>query len=377
MRLTRDSRASVHLDCLRGISALAVLAGHARSLFLVDYAHVAAPEFLTRSLYFATALGHQAVVVFFVLSGLLVGSAVVRGASDWHWKGYAVDRLCRLYVVLLPALIATAVWDFVGLAVGDRDVYAGVSGGTALSYDAASRSDVGHFLASAAFCQTILLPPFGSNAPLWSLANEFWYYVLFPMGVLAVRPGRVIARIGYLVGVGGIAWFVGDGILLLFPVWLAGAVILALPAIGSGRLVRLLAWLTGFGVLGLCAVIAAKRIPEASQDYILGAAAALWVYFLLHDRRPSVGSRWFRCYARVSRGLARSSYTLYLVHMPLLVFIRGLCPGDRWQPDAWAVLHLLIICATVWVYAQWFARLTEFRTDRLRGWAKARRGSPT
>jgi peptidoglycan/LPS O-acetylase OafA/YrhL len=37
------------------------------------------------------------------------------------------------------------------------------------------------FLGNLFFLQTVASPVFGSNAPLWSLANEFWYYVLFPL----------------------------------------------------------------------------------------------------------------------------------------------------------------------------------------------------
>ena len=40
--------------------------------------------------------------------------------------------------------------------------------------------------------QTILVPSFGGNFPLWSLANETWYYILFPLLVLVLR-GRSIA----------------------------------------------------------------------------------------------------------------------------------------------------------------------------------------
>ena len=36
------------------------------------------------------------------------------------------------------------------------------------------------FLGNAAFLQRILVPELGTNGPLWSLANEFWYYLLFP-----------------------------------------------------------------------------------------------------------------------------------------------------------------------------------------------------
>ena len=41
---------------------------------------------------------------------------------------------------------------------------------------------------NAFFLQTIVGPTFGSNGPLWSLAYEWWYYVLFPLALGAVWP---------------------------------------------------------------------------------------------------------------------------------------------------------------------------------------------
>ena len=43
-----------------------------------------------------TRLGHQAVVVFFVLSGLFVGGSVLRAGEDFRNGWYAVARLARL-----------------------------------------------------------------------------------------------------------------------------------------------------------------------------------------------------------------------------------------------------------------------------------------
>jgi len=43
--------------------------------------------------------------------------------------------------------------------------------------------------ANVFFLQTITVPVYGSNSPLWSLANEFWYYLLFPLLLLAPQRG--------------------------------------------------------------------------------------------------------------------------------------------------------------------------------------------
>ena len=79
------------------------------------------------------------------------------------------------------------------------------------------------FWGNAFFLQQTLVKTFGSDGPLWSLANEFWYYMLFPCMLIAMRPGtkwrsRVVHGLVLLLMVG----LLSHPIVALFPVWLAG-----------------------------------------------------------------------------------------------------------------------------------------------------------
>jgi peptidoglycan/LPS O-acetylase OafA/YrhL len=72
-------------------------------------------------------------------------------------------------------------------------------------------------------------------------------------------------------------------------------------------------------------------------------------------------------YSRIARGLAGFSYTLYVVHLPALVFISAwIVPYRRWQPDAVhvAIVAAIGICALGYAFA--IAWLTEYRTDAIR-----------
>src|SRR5580692_4520938 len=96
-------QSSVHLDAVRALAALTVFAGHARDLFIgspraaagLGHAATSAPH---------TTVGHLAVIVFFVLSGYLVGGGVLRNmtSNEWSWGGYTLQRLSRLWVALIP-----------------------------------------------------------------------------------------------------------------------------------------------------------------------------------------------------------------------------------------------------------------------------------
>src|ERR1035438_1552489 len=115
-----------NLDLLRGLAALLVCAGHLRAFLFVHFGEVKSPGAFDRLFYLGTGLSHQAVVIFFVLSGYLVGGSVFSAyqAGRWSWPNYALRRMSRLWVVLLPALVLTLALDSLGRCLGTAG-YAG------------------------------------------------------------------------------------------------------------------------------------------------------------------------------------------------------------------------------------------------------------
>ena len=90
-------RVSGILDCLRWVSALAVVVAHTANLMVARL--VATPvQFRSPALYlwtFSAGFGHQAVTTFFVLSGFLVGAPLVRIVQrdgQIPWKKYLVEQ---------------------------------------------------------------------------------------------------------------------------------------------------------------------------------------------------------------------------------------------------------------------------------------------
>src|SRR6266436_9495246 len=90
--------ASDSLDLIRAVAACVVMIGHLRTLFFVDFGHLSHGYWPLEALYFFTGFGHQAVIVFFVLSGFLISSTVIRshGLGKWSWRDYAINRATRL-----------------------------------------------------------------------------------------------------------------------------------------------------------------------------------------------------------------------------------------------------------------------------------------
>jgi peptidoglycan/LPS O-acetylase OafA/YrhL len=105
-----------YLDLTRGLAALVVFGGHLRSFLFVPFPQAGPLGWPWKTFYFATGLGHSAVMVFFVLSGFLIGGNVARSvrAGRWSWRDYAVKRMSRLWLVLIPALVLAATFDQFG-----------------------------------------------------------------------------------------------------------------------------------------------------------------------------------------------------------------------------------------------------------------------
>src|ERR1700722_6088811 len=99
--------ASVLLDALRGVAALLVCIDHWRYLLFIDYPQLTFHRKLLFLPYAMCTMGHQAVVVFFVLSGYLVGGHVLRARETgrWSWSVYLIQRGVRLWPVLVPAVV--------------------------------------------------------------------------------------------------------------------------------------------------------------------------------------------------------------------------------------------------------------------------------
>src|SRR5437660_11032583 len=69
-----SAAASDSFDLIRAVAAFAVMVGHLRTFFFVDFQHLQSKSFVLQILYFLTVFGHQAVIVFFVLCGFLMSS---------------------------------------------------------------------------------------------------------------------------------------------------------------------------------------------------------------------------------------------------------------------------------------------------------------
>jgi peptidoglycan/LPS O-acetylase OafA/YrhL len=344
-----------------------------RNFIMVDWHDVAVRSAPWAAFYWLTGFGRIAVIVFFVLSGYLVGGRALSAieADAFGVRAYTINRLSRLYPPLLAAIVLTALIDSIGLAYGNRLGYYdypnsyGIAGEThavaqSLTWPVA--------LANLGFLQWIVAPTFGSNSPLWSLSNEFWYYVFGPVFMLLghrarLSAGVVLVLIPLSVIVGRLA---GLEIVTLFSTWLAGA-----AAWRHSRACGL-ALLSATAILFL-GVIAAVRTLQGSgtiaaiSDLAIAASFAL---VLLVAGRAADGEGG-DLLSRINARMAGFSYSLYLVHVPVCFLLAAVvlqrnASTLRLQPGSGSLATFGLGLGTAMALAWLVSRLTEARTVRVR-----------
>lgn len=363
------------LNAARWISASAVVVYHTKQNLFPRHADLHGSTLLTRAFFVLTAFGHEAVIVFFVLSGFLVGgiSSLKALQGRFSLKDYAVGRFSRIYVVLIPALLLTAVLDVIGLH----------HFGQAPAYDQAHVVDGVTRLASSSLTVPVLIgnllmldgigaEQFGSNGPVWSLVCEWWYYVIFGACVVALTARRSLSRAAAAATVVCVVWALGIGALVLGLVWILGAAVFHLARRGYRSPPPLLCLIL-FGAVTLAThalrpAYVGGAAPDAvslAYDVALGACFSALV-FSVARRAPA---RWR--FATVHRWMADFSYSLYLTHYPVILLVVAAL-GPRSTPAAPVSLGgptLLAFAAAVcaaYGIAVLTSLLFERQTDRVR-----------
>ena len=336
---------SVALDAIRAMAAFLVLMQHATDLGLY-----------TGPYPFTQRLSHNCVVVFFVLSGLVISSSVQRRRSDLI--GYAIARVARIVpTAMLAVAVSCAVAIWIAVAAGGVSLAQlmtlSLSATTSLLF--VGENPLGHGLFA--------------NAPYWSLDYEVWYYALFGAGLFLRGSRRWLA-------LAVMAVLAGPNIVLLMPVWLVGVGLCHCRWARRVTLESAPIWLlSSFIAVALIArwdmqaLFAIRRLVPFSlgmaewlaTDYPLALAVAAGFIGLRPLAERLAGP--LGAIAPAVRHAAGFSFTLYLLHGPILLALRqaGLVAGAGPARFAAVLALVMLACAGI-------ARHCERRGDAIRGW---------
>ena len=340
---------SILLDLVRGLAALVVLGGH-----MVQMGMYTGPYPLSQM------SQHNAVLIFFVLSGLVMSHSVRSRPRDL--RTYAIARAARILPVSAFALALGYVLFAIARAEG---LEAGHEHQHARSADLTTLLLPVFFLSGP---EGIALPPW--NPPYWSLAYEVWFYALFGAAVFLHGKMRVLALVV-------LSLLAGWRVLLLLPSWLMGAW-LAGKDFRPDRQAAL-----ALGLAGSLLMLGASIFAKAAAGWLvpledaIGAQFSFSAFFLtdnlfalgiamifvalrsLAEAKKDLLQSW----AGPVRWLAGCSFSLYILHWPIISFLSafGYVAGDNvWLFAAYAF--------AIFAFCAWTARFTEHRSGDIRKW---------
>ena len=355
------------LDWVRFLAAFQVLICHVRGGHLVEYGALASEDkgWLTALAFALSRLGHEAVVVFFVLSGYLLGGRSLQRAIEGRFDvpAYWLDRFTRIYVPLVPALGMTALVVFVQ---GDQ------SSMTELLVNLAGMQGV-----------DVKWGVFGGNAPLWSLAFEMWFYALWGCTLAAATsPSSAVRAVHLLLTVVSFIVLSKLGAVHYLFCWLLGALAHQLGAnLHRACLLNLGIFSAAVGTIltqlnsGSVSVNLTRWqpwIPSLATSVLILAAGFALLANALASWQPN--SERVRCWEQHGKFWADFSYTLYLTHFVLLGLWGHYFPGraDTVSLATCAVLLLKTgaLLAVCWGLFYCFER----NTGAVRKWLRIRIG---
>jgi peptidoglycan/LPS O-acetylase OafA/YrhL len=290
-------------------------------------------------------LATHAVTTFFVASGFMICISVFRHRNDdgaFRSAAFAEARILRIYPPLIAAILLT-------IAVYLTIAGFGLHG--AESYRLGGETDVvrervafeWNVLPSTFFLLYGTFPnapaPINMDGPLWTLGFEWWFYVLAFVFARLWNGLTLSTVVPFLAGVYIVLTNHDVFFIWFLVIWLGGFVLGG--AYLSGVLFRL-SWraiaLLAFAVLATAAIIGRKYLitdlldpfgaPHGKRIWAcVGLLIAVGIAAAIRARRDWRIPSWIT-------GLAAFSYTLYVVHYPLLLLayslLHPLTHGHGW-----------------------------------------------
>lgn len=288
------------LDSVRFIAAFMVLLSHSRNDFFLPYNELPNEQqsILSFLFYFCCRLGHEAVIVFFVISGFLVGGRGLEKLKSGTFdnRDYMIDRTVRIALPLIATIIFCI---FTYYIIGQNFNY----------LDA-----LGNLLSLQGVC----CAPFIS--PLWSLSYEVWFYIIL-LGISLASTkkikGLILLAICMLVFTKldsryVLIWFLGAfaflckpkkrSVIVLFVSFIALLISLALSIMSSNSNAIILLWKPDYFLM----------------EAFLSICVCIFIQQVILFKTVNKHLVRIDCFFS---NLAKFSYTLYLTHRVTLLLI--------------------------------------------------------
>ena len=370
------SERSLYLHFLRFFSAVIVCLGHTKEFLFVHMNESAHPLEKVSRLFLG--LGPSAVLVFFFLSGYLVGGNEIVNLirKKLNFSHYVFNRLTRLWIVLLPALLA--VFALNAFTCGNSRISLYCMADSELASHAKipplASQKISDLISNAFFLQPFKGTQWGGNGPLWSLSYEFWYYLVF-FSIISVVSYLLKREISFGLIPHLLVLFVASRILdldwlILGIIWLSGALaayFLKLDSFVSftrkyQKPIALKLTLLTFTFI-LPALICLKLLPRFISFPIAIVLLTISISLTQNEHTIDLNGSLRKTIVRGSE----YSFSLYLTHFPLIALATSLfVPVDRWRMSPFGIFVLMLLTLGALLTAFAFAWLTEFNLTQVR-----------
>lgn len=311
-----------YLDGLRALAALYVLVHHSYAM-VFPISQGVWPEGPLRQVTSWAVYGHFGVALFIALAGysLTLGVAKHEGQLDIGFVGFMKRRAWRIIPPYWAAMLLTLV---LVLTVIGRP--------TGTHWDLSLPTSPQRIVVGALLLQDVI-PIRNISYTFWSIAVEWHIYLMLPLMLLIWRKLNWGAAVALGVGISALGLIAGQLVPRIGPVGIGSMAftyyLVFVLAVGACIAVyRRPAWLAKMPLLAISGTaLAVVVIFCSTNDYstvdanffwldaLVGISAIGAVAAMATGRAPAL-AKMLSC--QPLSWLARSSYSLYLVHAPLL-----------------------------------------------------------
>lgn len=341
-------------DSIRALAAATVVVSHA--IQIIWFPHIGLGNWTHWTNSF---LSDTAVIIFFVLSGYLISASIYANIiRHGHFRAleYALSRAIRIYPPLLFAAVLSGV-IFLGMWLGG---WPGIASKLAFAGDLYTAREtisvsVDDLLNTITMRNGLLI----INGPLWSLYVEVKLYAV--AGLVSFCAFGAMPLLLRLIIAGIVVW--------LGEIWSLG--------IAAPHWVYCAWWAMGAGLF-LAGRLRDRALALAALGPLLAAGLVMWLsatridveggrvlFVLLLSHAMFFRWTWSE---PVTKSIAGFSYTLYLVHFPILIFAYAAFvrfTGPEAPATVWRFLVMGLGMGASFLCAWWVAAVAE-DTTRIR-----------
>jgi peptidoglycan/LPS O-acetylase OafA/YrhL len=308
-----EGRHNKDVDVLRGLAIVLVVSYHMAAVSFV-------PDFV--KVFLANFNGSFGVDLFFAISGFLVSASLSRALSAGLRDTASVLRVYfarRWFRTILPAAVWVAVWTFLSYVTpffGDFSKN--------LNHATAAIFQWAHIFL---YVECVRNNGCGIFGYYWSLSLEEWFYLLLPLFFIVFRGRVACALISVMLLVLFCLAFQGWSMWGIFRIepMLCGVLVyyFRIPLAKWAEKVGRFSWLWVFvsAVLLSCMYATAHFFGEAYFLIVLGC-----LFFLVMSL-PDKGYLVHRRLGSLLGRIGKVSFSIYLVHVPLIWFVSYLYEG--------------------------------------------------